>query len=160
VILLTARVGEENVIQGLEHGADDYLTKPVSYRELILRIQAVVRRGAKARPRENDVASRETSKSIQFADLRLDPLSHEVYVGDASVRLTPLEFRILHVLVSSNGRPVKTEQLIGHVWGYGAADVTMLKPHISNLRRKLGIEKGAPGYVASLPRVGYYLVQL
>ena len=141
IIILTAKDDEVDKVVGFELGADDYVTKPFSVRELILRVKAVLKRG--------NVKSENLEVQRQFGDLVIDVDSHEVFVNNDQVILTALEFKLLRQLVDRRGRV----QLLSDVWGY-SADVTTrtVDTHIKRLREKLG----AMGkYVQTIRGVGY-----
>ena len=145
VIMLTARGEVTDRIVGLELGADDYVTKPFSVRELILRVKAVLKRGE--RKSDNMEVQR------QFGELKIDVDSHEVFVNDEQVNLTALEFKLLRQLVDRRGRVQSRDQLLSDVWGY-SSDVTTrtVDTHIKRLREKLG-DMGK--YVQTIRGVGY-----
>ena len=145
IIILTAKDDEVDKVVGFELGADDYVTKPFSVRELILRIKAVLKRGE--RKQENLEVQR------QFGDLLIDVDSHEVFVNDQSITLTALEFKLLRQLVDRRGRVQSRDQLLSDVWGY-SADVTTrtVDTHIKRLREKLG---SMGKYVQTIRGVGY-----
>ena len=145
IIILTAKDDEVDKVVGFELGADDYVTKPFSVRELILRIKAVLKRGE--RKQENLEVQR------QFGDLLIDVDSHEVFVNDQSIILTALEFKLLRQLVDRRGRVQSRDQLLSDVWGY-SADVTTrtVDTHIKRLREKLG---SMGKYVQTIRGVGY-----
>ena len=145
IIILTAKDDEVDKVVGFELGADDYVTKPFSVRELILRINAVLKRGD--RKQENLEVQR------QFGDLLIDVDSHEVFVNDQSITLTALEFKLLRQLVDRRGRVQSRDQLLSDVWGY-SADVTTrtVDTHIKRLREKLG---SMGKYVQTIRGVGY-----
>ena len=145
IIILTAKDDEVDKVVGFELGADDYVTKPFSVRELILRIKAVLKRGE--RKQENLEVQR------QFGELLIDVDSHEVYVNDQSITLTALEFKLLRQLVDRRGRVQSRDQLLSDVWGY-SADVTTrtVDTHIKRLREKLG---SMGKYVQTIRGVGY-----
>ena len=127
IIILTAKDDEVDKVVGFEIGADDYVTKPFSVRELILRIKAVLKRG------ENKKDIVEIDR--QFGDLKIDIDSHEVYVDGELVNLTALEFKLLIQLVDRRGRVQSREQLLADVWGYSAEVSTRtVDTHIKRLR--------------------------
>ena len=145
IIILTAKDDEVDKVVGFELGADDYVTKPFSVRELILRVKAVLKRG--------NAKSENLEVQRQFGDLLIDVDSHEVYVDNEPVTLTALEFKLLRQLVDRRGRVQSRDQLLSDVWGY-SADVTTrtVDTHIKRLREKLG----AMGkYVQTIRGVGY-----
>ena len=145
IIILTAKDDEVDKVVGFELGADDYVTKPFSVRELILRIKAVLNR-------------RDSKKEIlevrrQFGDLTIDIDSHEVFVNDKQIILTALEFRLLRQLVDRRGRVQSRDQLLSDVWGYSAEVTTRtVDTHIKRLREKLGT---MGKYVQTIRGVGY-----
>ena len=145
IIILTAKDDEVDKVVGFELGADDYVTKPFSVRELILRIKAVLKRG------ENKKDIVEIDR--QFGDLKIDIDSHEVYVDGDLVNLTALEFKLLIQLVDRRGRVQSREQLLADVWGYSAEVTTRtVDTHIKRLRNKLG---SMGKYVQTIRGVGY-----
>jgi len=145
IIILTAKDDEVDKVVGFEIGADDYVTKPFSVRELILRIKAVLKRGDS----KKDIVEIDR----QFGDLKIDIDSHEVYVDGDLVNLTALEFKLLIQLVDRRGRVQSREQLLADVWGYSAEVTTRtVDTHIKRLREKLG---SMGKYVQTIRGVGY-----
>ena len=132
IIILTAKDDEVDKVVGFELGADDYVTKPFSVRELILRVKAVLKRG--------NAKSENLEVQRQFGDLVIDVDSHEVYVDNEPVTLTALEFKLLRQLVDRRGRVQSRDQLLSDVWGY-SADVTteQLILILKGLGRNLGL---------------------
>tara|TARA_B100000965_G_scaffold310610_1_gene269976 strand:- start:225 stop:914 length:690 start_codon:yes stop_codon:yes gene_type:complete len=146
IIILTAKDDEVDKVVGFELGADDYVTKPFSVRELILRIKAVLKRGQKDSKEIVEVER-------QFGDLRIDIESHEVHVDSNPIELTALEFRLLNELVDKRGRVQSRDQLLSEVWGYNAEVTTRtVDTHIKRLREKLG---PMGKYVQTIRGVGY-----
>ncbi len=147
IIMLTARVEEEDRLAGLEVGADDYVTKPFSPRELAARVRAVLRRSN--RDRDDD----ESGTILSCGPVSLDPRSHRVTVGGREVRLTPTEFRLLSLLLRQPGRTFTREQIIDRVLGddFDGFDRTV-DVHVSGLRRKLA---EAPGGSSKLIQTVY-----
>jgi two-component system phosphate regulon response regulator PhoB len=145
IIILTAKDDEVDKVVGFELGADDYVTKPFSVRELILRVKAVLKRGSKKKEIVEVVR--------KFGDLKIDVDSHEVHVDDTKINLTALEFRLLRQLVDTRGRVQSRDQLLSDVWGYSAEVTTRtVDTHVKRLREKLG----AMGkYVHTIRGVGY-----
>ncbi len=151
IIMVSAMGDEDHVVEGFDNGADDYVSKPFSYKELVMRMRAVAQRRGGGEPvlQQSAVAS--------AAGITVDLQNFEVRQGDKHLRMTRLETRILYFLVSNAGRVLPTERLIELVWNYEGGDAFALKTHISHIRQKLGIAKGEPGYIGSLPHVGYTL---
>lgn len=147
VVMLTAKAEEVDRIVGLELGADDYVTKPFSPRELILRIKAVLRRaGAGA-------GAAEESGRYTFGALVIDPEAHLVQVGEKAIDLTATEFRLLHTLVQRRGRVQSRDELLEVVWGYQYSGYgRTVDTHIRRLREKLG---EACEWVETVRGVGY-----
>ena len=152
IIMLTARDQEEDIVRGLQLGADDYVTKPFSAKQLGARMQAVLRR-SQADP------SRQAASVVRAGDLVLDLQSHEVTKGGRAVQLTPLEFKLLYMLALNEGRVIPYSRLVEYAWGYGDGDASLLKTHISHLRSKLGLEAGQPGAIRAVGGVGYTLAR-
>ncbi len=148
IIFLSAKGGEADKVAGLEHGADDYLVKPVGPRELVARIKAALRR-SRTPPLESEAPA--------YADklLRMDFAKHEVHVGDTQVDLTPIEYRLLAFLVRNAGQVLSHEQLLDRVWGLGYNDPELVKWHISRLRRKLEADPENPDLIVTVRGVGY-----
>ena len=145
VIMLTAKGEEIDRVVGFEIGADDYVTKPFSVRELLLRIRAVLRR--------TQPPTSPTTNDIIFGDLRVDPPAHQAWLGQHELSLTALEFKLLTTLMARRGRVQSRKQLLDDVWGI-RADVTTrtVDTHVKRLRQKLG---SAGEYIETLRGVGY-----
>ena len=152
VIMLTALGDDDNVVKGFRLGADDYVTKPFSPRQLAMRIRAVAKRGAQA-------TTAAAAREIPVGNMVLDVEGHEVRVGERHVRLTPLEFRIFYLLASNVGRVVSSSRLVEYAWGYDGADAGLLKTHVCHIRMKLKLPRGQVGDILAVPGVGYRLTQ-
>jgi DNA-binding response OmpR family regulator len=153
VIMLTALDSEEDKVRGLEAGADDYLTKPFSHRELIARIRAQLRRSGQEWP-----ARRAPETRLEVGSIVLDLAEHSVMKAGQQVSLTVTEFRLLHCLMSNAGRVVATGDLLKQVWGYqdpGGSDVVRVTVH--RLRRKLEQDPARPQMLHTIPGVGVLL---
>jgi two-component system phosphate regulon response regulator PhoB len=147
ILFLTARDSEIDRVVAFEIGADDYVSKPFSVRELVLRVRALLRR-TNSVPR-----SQMAPAQTEFERLRVDPEAHQVWVDGAEVMLTALEFRLLQTLLGRRGRVQTRTQLLEDVWGV-QADVTTrtVDTHVKRLREKLG---DAGAYVETIRGVGY-----
>jgi phosphate regulon transcriptional regulator PhoB len=146
ILMLTAKGEETDKVVGLEMGADDYLTKPFSPRELVARVRALLRRG------QSQEAS-ESSSRYQFAKLEVDSESHEVKVKGKPVELTAKEFKLLLYLCSRPGRVLSRELLLEQVWDMDTdVETRTVDVHVRRLREKLG---GAADYIQTLRGVGY-----
>ena len=145
IIMLTARADEVDRVVGLEIGADDYVTKPFSPRELTLRVRAVLRR--------RQPASATGSQVLERAVLRLDPERHRCFVEQNEIELTAKEFALLHGLMMRPGRVMTREQLLDDVWGTDIAVTTRtIDTHLKRLREKLG---PASHLIETVRGVGY-----
>ena len=149
VIMLTARVDEADRLAGLDLGADDYVTKPFSPRELAARVRAVLRRVS----REAGLSGPER---VRRGEIAVDFRTRAAYAGERPVTLTPTEFRILVVLIREPERVFTRDEIIDRVFGYDfdGFDRTV-DAHVSNLRRKLRGDGEGPGYIATVYGVGY-----
>jgi DNA-binding response OmpR family regulator len=149
VIMVTARNDEEDIIRGLDLGADDYVVKPFSPRQLAARIRSATRRLRLSTP--------EAITELHVADMTLDVESHEVTRDGTTIRMTPIEFRILYTLMLNAGRVVASSRLIENTWGFDGGDTNMLKTHICHVRKKLGRAPGTSGYIKGMTGVGYIM---
>jgi DNA-binding response OmpR family regulator len=147
IILLTAKVAEDEKVIGLELGADDYITKPFRPRELVARARAVLRRTGQVEPK---------AKILRVADITLDRDSHTVKVGDRFVDLTPSEFDLLATLMSVPGRAFSRLDLLDRLQGvaYEGYERT-IDVHIKNLRSKIKVDSQTPRYIETVYGVGY-----
>lgn len=147
VLMLTARADETDKVVGLSVGADDYLTKPFSPRELVARVKAILRRDRGAMPTESTLA---------YANLRIEPDARRAWKGDQPLDLTPIEFDLLHALAQHRGRVLSREQLIEQVWGYDYyGDDRVVDVHIGRLRKKIEDDPADPALIATVRGVGY-----
>jgi DNA-binding response OmpR family regulator len=158
VIMLTSRVNEVDRVVGLELGADDYVGKPFSPREVVARVKTVLRRYKHA-PAAASRAAGEPPQKI--GELEIDRAGHEVRARGHAVPLTPMEFKILEVLASNLGRAFSRDQLLDKVSADGGAHVfdRTLDRHIANLRQKIETDPARPRYVVTVFGVGYKLVE-
>ena len=152
VLMLTARTQETDMIAGFAVGADDYLTKPFSLRELAARVRAILRRMERVEAR-GAVAPVDT---MQRFDLTIDPSRRRVARGGTEIPLTPLEFEILLALAQVPGVVFAREQLMERVWGYrDHAGGRVVDSHVARIRRKLGDDSAEPRYIRTVHWVGY-----
>jgi DNA-binding response OmpR family regulator len=150
IVMVSALSHEDQIVEGFDSGASDYVTKPVSYRILASRMRNLVQR-------QTGRAVVQSTLVAHCGDVRVDLEAFEVSKADESVRLTRLETRILFFLVGNAGRVLTTARLIELAWNYEGGDAFALKTHISHIRQKLGMQKGEAGYISSVPHIGYRL---
>lgn len=145
IIMLTAKGEEDNKVQGLEVGADDYITKPFSPRELVARLKAVLRR--------TDTLA--AGDPIIAGDLQLDPSSHRVTIGDTPISMGPTEYHLLEFFLTHQERVYSRNQLLDHVWGGNVyVEERTVDVHIRRLRKAISIE-GHENYIQTVRGVGY-----
>ncbi len=146
VLVLTARGAEMDKLLGFEHGADDYLTKPFSPRELIARVRALLRR---SRPSRDPAA-------LEFGELRIDPLAREVRMAGNTLVMTPREYDLLVFFVQNSGRVLTRDELLRKVWGYDyIGDTRTVDVHVRRLRMKLGEQNRL---IETVTGVGYKFI--
>ena len=157
VIMLTGkRNNEDDVVRGLDYGADEYLSKPLGNRELVARVRAALRRAE--RPSYLD-----EKKKTLFTDnyLTVDVAERKVTVNGERIKLTPREFRLLALLVENSGRVLSHQQVLEDVWGWEYIDdVDYVRIYISHLRQKIELDSSQPKYILTEPGVGYYFCKL
>jgi DNA-binding response OmpR family regulator len=153
VLMLTARTDEADKVAGLAVGADDYLTKPFSMRELTARVRAIIRRMER-------IDGMTPGDSVVRFDLTVDAARRRVTKDSQEVSLTPLEFEILLTLARSPGVVLSREQLMDRVWGYrDYAGGRVVDSHVARIRRKLGDEAAEPKYIRTVHGVGYAFME-
>jgi two-component system, OmpR family, KDP operon response regulator KdpE len=151
IIMLTARVRESDMLKGFEAGVDDYIKKPFSSKELVARVQAVLKRSKSANQKQ-------TETEIACGDICIDLLKHRVTINQQSVHLSPTEYKLLHELAQNCNRVLLHEQLLTAVWGSEyRSDFEYLRSYIHLLRRKLEPDPANPKYILRVPGVGYML---
>jgi len=151
VLMLTARSEEIDRVAGLTVGADDYLTKPFSPRELVARVKAILRR-----LRPSSGAADGGSTPLVFTSLRIDPQRHEVLRGEERIDLTALEFRLLETLALHHGMVLSREQLLEMVWGYDFyGEARVVDVHVGHIRQKIEPDPANPRYILTVRGVGY-----
>jgi len=148
VLVAVGRDDNQDLFRCFELGADDFITRPFAPRDLVLRVHAILRRIA-------DSAREKSEAPLRLGDLHLDPETHEVSRGSFEVRLTPTEFRIFHALAASAEHVVPAKRLLTYVSGTQGGVANSLRSHICHLRKKLALDGGTRGSIASVPAVGY-----
>jgi two-component system, OmpR family, KDP operon response regulator KdpE len=151
VIVLSARDQEQQKILALDHGADDYLTKPFSTGELLARIRAALRHAAR-------VGGESATTAYEVGDLKVDLATRRVFTGPNEVHLTPIEFKLLTTMIHSAGKVLTHRQLLKEVWGpQQVTETHYLRVFMANLRRKLEVDPAQPRYLLTEQGVGYRL---
>jgi len=153
IIMLTGKqTSEEDIVRGLDYGADDYLIKPVGPKELVARVRAVLRRAELP-------SSLDAKREITYSDgfLTVDIAEWKVIVNGKRVKLTPREFRLFALLVENAGRILTHKQILEKVWGWEYTDdLDYVRIYISHLRQKIEPDPSLPRYIVTEPGVGYY----
>jgi len=153
IIMVTAKDSEADKVTGLELGADDYVTKPFSVRELVSRVRAHLRRSRMS-------SSHPVDEVLEGANVRIDTGRHEVQVGGEIVAFRPKEFELLEMLVRRKGRLLTREFLIEQVWGHDyVGDTKTLDVHVKRLRRKIETDPHAPVHLLTVRGLGYKFVE-
>ncbi len=151
IIMLTARTEEIDKVIGLETGADDYLTKPFSIRELMARVKAILRRNE-----INKNAGEAPGKIISFDELMVDPQKRKVLLGKNKIELTPKEFDLLYLFISNPGKSYSRDNLLTLVWGYEFTGYEhTVNSHINRLRAKIEPDINKPQYILTTWGIGY-----
>jgi two-component system alkaline phosphatase synthesis response regulator PhoP len=149
VLMLTAKTEETDKIVGLTMGADDYMTKPFSPRELVARVKAILRRG-------RSVEQSQAGAALTFRHLRIDLDAHRVWKDDREVELTPIEFELLYALARHRGLVLSREQLLEQVWDYTYyGDERVVDVHIGRIRKKIEDDPTTPTLIVTVRSAGY-----
>lgn len=149
VLVLTCHDPEADEVRALDLGADDYLRKPFSPSKLMARIRALARRA-------QALQHISSTSQVSVGPISLDSMRHEASRSGARVRLTPIESRLLHLLLTHSGQVLTTDQIVERVWGYDdAGDTRLVKTHIRHLRQKIEPQPNIPQYIVTVPGVGY-----
>ncbi|AIK37058.1 DNA-binding response regulator [Bacillus pseudomycoides] len=155
ILMLTAKDDEFDKVLGLELGADDYMTKPFSPREVVARVKAILRR---TKLQDEPVSEVQDENSINIYDLRILPEFYEAYFQGEKLELTPKEFELLVYLARNKGRVLTRDQLLSAVWNYDfAGDTRIVDVHISHLRDKIEKNTKKPAYIKTIRGLGYKL---
>lgn len=154
ILMLTAKDDEFDKVLGLELGADDYMTKPFSPREVVARVKAILRR-TQVMEGEEGISSNSSEKLV-IGGLKILPDHYEAYFEDEFLDLTPKEFELLAYLVKNKGRVLTRDQLLSAVWNYDfAGDTRIVDVHISHLREKIEKNTKKPVYIKTIRGLGY-----
>ncbi len=153
VIVVSGRGDDDTMARGFAAGADDYVVKPVNFRLLVMRMRAVL-------SRTTGSLAPEPSSELRVGDLSLTMAEHTVRHGGLVARLSPLQFRILHLMAVNAGRIVTSERLVEYGWGYRGGDTMLLRGQISHIRRRLGLPQAGPTALVSHRSLGYSLGDL
>lgn len=150
ILMLTARVDEVDRLLGLSLGADDYVPKPFSPREVVARVKAILRRASRQEP----------PKVLSHGELEMDVERHRVTVNGTEVHLTPIEFKLLQAFLESPERAFSREQLLNRIYAFHEVDVVdrTIDVHVGKLREKLGDDPASPRFIATVRGVGYKLL--
>ncbi len=156
IVFLTAYSGESDKVMGFSVGADDYIVKPFSNIELLMRVKAILRRGSINRSGE---AEKETvgGNRIPFVDVFLDLDSQSIIRGEETIALTYTEFKILELLLTNRKRIFSLDQIYGSIWNSNAVGDSAIMVHIKNIRKKLGDKSREPTYIKTAWGRGYYV---
>ena len=155
IIFLTAYSGESDKVMGFSVGADDYIVKPFSNVELLMRVKAILRRGFSSSRKEE--SENTEGNRIAFADVFLDLDSQVIVKGEESITLTYTEFKILELLITNRKRIFSLDQIYNSVWNDNAVGDSTIMVHIKNLRKKLGDNSREPKYIKTAWGRGYYV---
>jgi two-component system, OmpR family, alkaline phosphatase synthesis response regulator PhoP len=158
VLMLTARADEVDKLIGLSVGADDYLTKPFSPREMVARVKAILRRSRKKAEDANGPTPR---SSLHFDSLTIDPERHEVWCSDTLIALTPREFELFYTMACQPGRVFTRDELLQRVWGYDFDGIDrVVDVHVGTLRRKIDCDNTDPSTscIQTVRGVGYKFI--
>ncbi|TWI56993.1 response regulator transcription factor [Halalkalibacter nanhaiisediminis] len=159
ILMLTAKDDEFDKVLGLELGADDYMTKPFSPREVVARVRAILRRiGQQPSLSQQNAETNENQKVITFGEVDIYPDNYEVHYKKKSLDLTPKEFELLLYLANHKGRVLTRDQLLNAVWDYEfVGDTRIVDVHISHLREKIEPNTRKPIYIKTIRGLGYKL---
>ncbi len=151
ILLLTAKDAIVNRVEGLNTGADDYLTKPFSFEELVARIRAILRR-------LNNSTTAEKSHILQVGDLQLDTATHEVTRAGRLIDLTVTEYNLLHLFMSHPGQVLDRQTILNQVWGYDfLGETNIIEVYVRYLREKIEDSPGSPRFIQTIRGVGYIM---
>ncbi|MDC7244194.1 MAG: response regulator transcription factor, partial [Sphaerochaetaceae bacterium] len=152
ILMLTAKIDEIDLVLSLELGADDYMRKPFSMRELLARVKALIRRSEKT----DNIIEEENKEILQFGELVIDYAKHQVKIRDKTLNLTVKEFELLDLFARNPGRVFSRADLLNTIWGYNFEGYEhTVNTHINRLRNKLEIDPSNPKYLLTVWGLGY-----
>ena len=152
ILMLTARGEEVDRVVGLELGADDYVTKPFSMRELLARVRNLIRRASSSQTSDLEASG----EIIRSEDLTIDQISHSVTLGDKNIEMKPREFSLLALLASNKGRAFTRNQILERLWGYDyIGDSRTVDVHVRWLREKIELDPSKPRRIVTIRGLGY-----
>ncbi|WP_332689775.1 response regulator transcription factor [Halalkalibacter lacteus] len=158
ILMLTAKDEEFDKVLGLELGADDYMTKPFSPREVVARVRAILRRVQPVSAESSSSQEEGKENVIKFGDVEIHPENYEVMFKQTALELTPKEFELLLYLANNKGRVLTRDQLLNAVWNYEfVGDTRIVDVHISHLREKIETNTKKPVYIKTIRGLGYKL---
>ncbi|WP_163101258.1 response regulator transcription factor [Peribacillus alkalitolerans] len=156
ILMLTAKDDEFDKVLGLELGADDYMTKPFSPREVVARVKAILRRSSISPEQTSGEKGEDDDEQIKIGQLLVYPDRYEAYFAEQKLELTPKEFELLLYLTRYKGRVLTRDQLLSSVWNYDfAGDTRIVDVHISHLREKIEVDTKKPKYIKTIRGLGY-----
>jgi DNA-binding response OmpR family regulator len=148
ILVLSGKLDEQSILRAFAMGADDYVSKPFAAKQLAMRVRAILRRTG-IEPLD------QSQPTLDIGDLHIDPEVREITWGASYVRLTPIEFRIFHLLAMHLDRVVTSSRLFAYVWGYEGGDPSALRTHVSHLRTKVRVDEHPGAAIVGVPGVGY-----
>lgn len=158
ILMLTAKDEVGDRILGLQTGADDYLTKPFDFYELLERIKAILRRQSRAKSAQGEAGSNDASQVLQFADLRMNTATREVNRNNHPVELTATEYNLLHLFMSHPRQVLDRQTILNRVWGYDfLGETNIIEVYVRYLREKIEDSPSSPRLIVTVRGVGYVL---
>ncbi|OCA81813.1 response regulator transcription factor [Pradoshia sp. D12] len=158
ILMLTAKDEEFDKVLGLELGADDYMTKPFSPREVVARVKALLRRAGMGNSGQDTSLEKQETSNLRIGELQIYPDRYEAYMREELLELTPKEFELLEYLARNKSRVLTRDQLLNVIWNYDfAGDTRIVDVHISHLREKIEQDTKKPDYIKTVRGLGYKL---
>ena len=158
ILMLTAKDEEFDKVLGLELGADDYMTKPFSPREVVARVKALLRRAGMGNSGQDTSLEKQETSNLRIGELQIYPGRYEAYMREGLLELTPKEFELLEYLARNKSRVLTRDQLLNVIWNYDfAGDTRIVDVHISHLREKIEQDTKKPDYIKTVRGLGYKL---